>query len=56
MARQQQIFQQGGVLEQLDVLEGPGNAERRDPVWRYVGDVAVFENETYSRWLLDAAD
>jgi hypothetical protein len=45
VARQQKVLQQGGVLEQLDVLEGAGDAERGDPVRRHVGDVAAVEGE-----------
>src|SRR5262249_43284546 len=56
MARQQQVFQQGGVLEQLDVLEGACDAQRGDSVRRHVGDVAILENEAAGSWLVDAAD
>jgi hypothetical protein len=56
MARQQQVFEQGGVLEQLDILKGAGYAQRGDTVRRYVGDVAILKNEAASSWLVDAAN
>jgi hypothetical protein len=37
VAADQQVVQHGGVLEQLDVLEGARNAQRRDLVRRLVG-------------------
>ena len=34
----QQVVQHGGVLEQLDVLEGAGDAQRGDAVRRLLGE------------------
>jgi hypothetical protein len=37
VAPDQQVLQHGGVLEQLDVLEGACNAQRCNFVWRLAG-------------------
>ena len=56
MTRQQQVLQQAGVLEQLDVLKGPGDAQRSNPVGRRAGDVAILKHQASARRLVDAAD
>ncbi len=43
------------MLEQLDVLEGTGDAECRDLVRRHVGDVGAVEAEPARGRLVDAA-
>jgi hypothetical protein len=45
MPSDQQVGQHAGVLEQLDVLEGAGDAELRDLVRRHLGDVAALEEQ-----------
>ena len=52
----QQVLQQRGVGEQLDVLERARDAEAGDPVRRDVGDVLVLEDQPARRRLIDAAD
>jgi hypothetical protein len=39
----QQVVQHRGVLEQLDVLEGAGDAQRGDAVRRLRGERLAFE-------------
>ena len=41
----QQVGQHGRILEQLDVLEGAGDAELGDLVRRHLGDVAALEEQ-----------
>jgi hypothetical protein len=55
MPRQQEVLQQGRMLEQLDVLEGAGDAESGDAVRRHVGDVGAVEGELAAGRLVDAA-
>src|SRR5882757_7397055 len=55
MPRQQEVLQQRGMLEQLDVLEGAGDAQRGDAVRRHVGDVGAVEAEMARGRLVDAA-
>ena len=55
MPRQQQVLQQRRVLEQLDVLEGAGDAQRGDAVRRHVGDVGAVEHQLAAGRLVDAA-
>jgi len=49
MPRQQEVLQQGRMLEQLDVLEGAGDAECCDAVRRHIGDVGAVEGELCRR-------
>ena len=43
VAADQQVLQHGGVLEQLDVLEGARDAQRGDVVRRLVGEQLALE-------------
>ncbi len=52
----QQIAEHGRVLEQLDVLEGAGDAEPRDAVGRHFGDVLVLEEDLARGRRVDARD
>jgi hypothetical protein len=44
------------VLEQLDVLKGPGDAAGSDLVGRHLRDVLVAEDEAALARIVDAAD
>src|SRR5204862_1364632 len=46
----------GGVLEQLDVLEGAGDAAAGDGVGWNAGNVGALEDEPAAGRLVDAAD
>jgi hypothetical protein len=52
----QQVVQHGGVLEQLDVLEGARNAQRRNLVRRLVGQRHTQVVDAAGGGRVDAAD
>ena len=52
----QQVGEHGGVLEQLDVLEGAGDAEPCDVVGRLLGDVLVLEEDLARGRRIDPRD
>ena len=56
VAADQQVVQHRGVLEQLDVLEGAGDAASRRWCGGDAGDVLALENEAAAGRLVDAAD
>jgi hypothetical protein len=45
VAADQQVLQHRGVLEQLDVLEGAGDAQPRDLVGRHARDLLALEGD-----------
>ena len=52
----QEILQHGGFLEQLDVLEGPGNAEIDDLVRFQREQLLAFEPDTAAVGRMNPAD
>jgi hypothetical protein len=56
MPADQQILQQRGVGEQLDILEGPRDAQAGDGVWRRAGDVLAVEHQLAFGGVIDPAD
>jgi hypothetical protein len=55
VAPQQQVLQHGGVLEQLDVLEGAGDAAAGDLVGGHPRDVLVAKGQPSGARVVDAA-
>ena len=55
MTADEEVLQDGGVLEELDVLEGARQAERRDAMRRQRGDVAAREPNAPAVGGVDAA-
>jgi hypothetical protein len=53
---QQEILQHGGVLEQLDVLEGARDAPPGDLVRRHARDVLAGEDQPAAGRIVDARD
>ena len=56
VAADEQVLQHGGVLEQLDVLEGAGDAEAGDLVGREMGDLLALEGDEARSRPVQAAD
>ena len=56
VAAEQEVLEHGGVLEQLDVLEGPRDPAPGDLVGRHARDVLAVEDQASGRWLVDARD
>ena len=56
MAADQDVLHHVRVVEQLDVLERPRDAEPGDPVRRQLGDVLPVEHQPPGGGRIDAAD